>query len=429
MAALTVGARETALDALRWVAAAGVPAEGGISWPSEEDPGQFADDLYSGTAGVLIACAEARLSGTGAFDGLAAAAAGRLQGVAAAETIRLARLARTQAGPLAVDELGLYTGLAGHAAALDIWASVAGNADAAASARAVVTGLARATEHGAVLSGFRDLIIGEAGILIALLRYGGEDASAAAAIIADRLVSQAEWTDGGPDWRARADMDYVMPNFSHGAAGVAFALALAGHALGRLDLLDVARAAGQRLVRLGSRPDGTIAVPHTIPRLDRAEPLCYGWCHGPTGTIRLFQLLDLISPGANWAGHAEAGRQAVRRSGLPARLSPGFWDNLGQCCGTAGVGEMALDHYQESRDAQWLAWADLLADDVLDRTIRDRDGARWSHTEHRNDPPDLPPVAGYMQGAAGIAAWLLRLSRVQEDADATRIAWPDRASL
>ena len=86
---------------------------------------------------------------------------------------------------------------------------------------------------------------------------------------------------------------------------------------------------------------------------------------------------------------------------------------------------MALDHYQELRDPAWLEWTDVLARDVLDRAIRDDEGVRWSHTEHRRQPPDLPPTTGWMQGAAGIAAWLLRLTGVHEDADARRIAWPD----
>ena len=427
---LSPGARDTALAALRWVAAAAVPADGGVSWPDADDPGKLADELYSGTGGVLIAFAEARLSGADEFDDLAAAAAARIQTVAAADTARLiARSESADAGPLSADELGLYTGLAGHAAALDIWADVAGDADAAASARAVASGIARATRHGAVLSAYRDLILGEAGIIVALLRYGGDDEAGAAATIADRLVAQAEWIDGQPDWRARADIPYLMPNFSHGAAGIGYSLALAGAGLGRPDLVDVAQAAGRRLVRIGTRPDGTIAAPHTIPALDHAAPLCYGWCHGPTGTVRLFQVLELINPGGQWSGHAEACRRAVRASGLPTRLYPGFWDNLGQCCGTAGVGEMALDRYQESREAAWLEWAGLLARDVLDRTIRDREGARWSHTEHKNNPPDLPPTTGWMQGAAGIAAWLLRLARVQDDADARQLAWPDRPRL
>jgi lantibiotic modifying enzyme len=422
------GTHETALAGLRWVAAAAVPADGGISWLDADNSEQLADDLYSGTGGVLIAFAEARLAGIAEFDELGAAAARRIRNVAAASTAGLLALP-PEAGPLSVDDLGLYTGLAGHAAALSIWADATADEEAAASARAVAIGLARAAARGAVLSEFRDLILGEAGILVALLRYGGDSERAAAGAIADRLVAQAEWSEAGPDWRARSESDYLMPNFSHGVAGIGYALALAGVTLDRPDLLEIARAAGRRLIGLGSRPDGTLAVPHIVPARDHVEPLCYGWCHGPTGTVRLFQMLDLVSPDAGWSHYADACRRAIRASGLPARLYPGFWDNLGQCCGTAGVGEMALDHYQDSGDPAWLEWTNTLARDVLDRAIWDGDGARWSHTEHRRQPPDLPPTTGWMQGAAGIAAWLLRLARVHEDAGARRIAWPDRPWL
>ena len=41
--------------------------------------------------------------------------------------------------------------------------------------------------------------------------------------------------------------------------------------------------------------------------------------------------------------------------------------------------------------------------------------ARWRFLEHRQDPPLLPPGTSWMQGAAGIAAYLLRLTRVIED--------------
>jgi hypothetical protein len=143
--------------------------------------------------------------------------------------------------------------------------------------------------------------------------------------------------------------------------------------------------------------------------------------------LRLFQQLDRLRPGQGWADQAESSRRAVRASGLPARLYPGFWDNLGQCCGTAGVGEIALDRYQESGDAQWLAWARVLAGDVLDRRMQDAAGVRWPNTEHRLDPPERAPALGLMQGAAGIASWLLRLHRVERDGvTARRLQWPDR---
>ena len=134
------------------------------------------------------------------------------------------------------------------------------------------------------------------------------------------------------------------------------------------------------------------------------------------------------APARRRLGHpCPAGRRAVRESGLPARLYPGFWDNLGQCCGTAGVGELALDRYQQAGDERWLAWAETLARDVLERSIADEAGVRWSHTEHRARPPELEPAVGWMQGAAGIAGWLLRLARLRRDGPSTpRIWWPDR---
>jgi len=419
-----VDAVEAACGALRWVVRAAQPADGGLSWRETREPAvPDVDDLYSGTAGVLIAFAEARLSGIDEFDDAALAAVGRLESVAAASGADLLRRVRT-ADELSVEELGLYTGLAGHATALRMWAEAARDERAATAARGAIADLAAAATSGRTLSSWRDVIAGEAGILLTLLDLDCEPESAS--VLAERLVAGAVWTDGEPDWYAHPDISYLMPNFSHGAAGIGCALAAAGAALDRPDLIEVAQAAAHRLVRLGSRPDGTIAVPTRIPPNEGQASIGYGWCHGPTGTLRLFEVLDHVHPGNGWRQHADSCRRAVRESGLPARLYPGFWDNLGQCCGTAGVGEMALDRYQEPGDAGWLEWSGALADDVLSRSIADDDGVRWSHTEHRVSPPDLPPEVGWMQGAAGIAGWLLRLGRVRRDQSARRLPWPDQ---
>jgi hypothetical protein len=48
-------------------------------------------------------------------------------------------------------------------------------------------------------------------------------------------------------------------------------------------------------------------------------------------------------------------------------------------------------------------------------------GVRWRFTEHRQDPPLLPPRTSWMQGAAGIAAFLLRFARVLEDGPAAAV--------
>jgi hypothetical protein len=165
-------------------------------------------------------------------------------------------------------------------------------------------------------------------------------------------------------------------------------------------------------------------VPHTIPPARReVEPLTYTWCHGPAGTSHLFAALS-------YAGVAEVGGHGVSElrarclhsiltSGVPRRLRPGFWDNDGRCCGTAGVGDVLLDAAQDSADAAragtLLAAARTMGDALADRVVRDQDGARWQFVEYRQEPPLLPPGTAWMQGAAGIAAFLFRLARVMDD--------------
>jgi lantibiotic modifying enzyme len=442
---------EVAVDALRWVAEAAVAADGGATWPLTRLPGTAtADDLYDGTAGVLMAFAQARLSGITRFDEPARAAAGRLRylarsawaaepaGRAASPAGRPAEMAARAEDEREAPDLSLYTGLSGIATALRTWADVAGEAESRDAAGQLVSDIARGAGSEPD-RGVRDLLEGDAGVLATLVAYGGANARPAASMLADRLVASASWADGQPDWPAPTSEsggpcepgDLVSkPNFSHGAAGIAFALAAASGPLRRPDLLEVAAATGERLVRLGTRPDGTIAVPYRRPA-DVSDPqpqVSYGWCHGPVGTLRLFELLDRLQPGQGWGKAAAACRGAVRGSGLPVRRYPGFWDNLGQCCGTAGVGEMALDRYQDTAVAEWLSWADDLAEDVLNQRVSDSHGTRWSHTEYRAEPPELPPAVGWMQGTAGIAGWLLRLVRVHADgSQAARLRWPDHA--
>jgi lantibiotic modifying enzyme len=420
---MVMSAFEAGREALRWVTDAAAPADGGATWPETRAAGAPTwDHLYDGTAGVLFALAEARLSGIADFDDHAWAAAGRLRGLIEAQAARA--IAADVAG---APYCGFYTGLSGYAAALRAWAAVSADSQAARAAQAAVRAIAGLAARGQPVSAIRDLLAGQAGILLVLVKVGNADVWPAAELIADHLIAEADWPDGEPDWNANEDISCYLPNFSHGAAGIGYALAAASGPLRRPDLLDVALSAGRRLVRLGSRPDGTLAVPHSIPQQDWAAPVSYGWCHGPAGTVRLFELLGRLRPGEGWDDHAAAGRRAVRESGLPARLYPGFWDNLGQCCGTAGVGELALDRYQQGGGQQWLAWAQTLARDVLDRCIADESGVRWSQTEHTLSPPELEPAVGWMQGAAGIASWLLRLARLQRDGpSAQRIWWPDR---
>ena len=283
-----------------------------------------------------------------------------------------------------------------------------------------------------------DATLGTGGVLLAALwarRHGVVGAESVADHATQVLLADAEHLPTGTNWlmaprRFRPTPSPQMPNFSHGLAGIATALACAGADLDRPDLTAAARSGAEHLVTLGDTGGQGFVLPLHIPTLPDFEDVTYTWCHGPTGTSLLF-------PALHRAGvHDVAGEptlawqrrclHSVRTSGLPARLRPGFWDNDGRCCGTAGVGEVFLDSWQRSSEQEDRDFAVELADAVVDRAVHDGPHAYWRFVEHRAPEPLLPPGVGWMQGAAGIAAFLFRTSRLLDDGpDAPAVARMD----
>ena len=272
-----------------------------------------------------------------------------------------------------------------------------------------------------------DLTLGNAAVLLGALwasRYDVPGAAELATEAADIVLAEKEEVPTGLDWRfvpARFLIEvgnYQMPNWSHGLAGVAGSLAAAGIVLDRPELIDAARLGAEHLVSLADTGDGGMRVPHVIPGQDDLDTYTYTWCHGPAGTSLLFAALARAGV-AEVAGHTpydweRACLRSLQVSGIPERLYPGFWDNDGRCCGTAGVGDVVLNVWQRHGEEDDLAFAVTLADAITDRAVTDGDHVYWRFVEHRNDDPLLPPGPGWMQGAAGIAAYLFRLARVLE---------------
>ncbi|BEP13728.1 hypothetical protein acdb102_20390 [Acidothermaceae bacterium B102] len=381
---------DVAADALRWVASQAVDAPGGSAWT---DNGVVADDLYVGTAGVLLATAEAFRYGVDCTP-LAASARGRLFHVADAVTG------------------DLFEGAAGRLVALRAWSRSADDPAAGAAADRLAAAISEWACRPADAGRYYDVISGDAGTLIALLPEDLGVVGRALEALASRLDAAAERSDLGLHWTMSPGEDRLMPGFSHGTAGVAYALLLTGQALARPDLVELAAEAGHSLIRLATTSDGWV-LPNRFPPKSLPPAVSFGWCHGPAGTVRLFAALAEIAPDPAWQQAISACLQALRDSGLPARRYPGFWDNVGRCCGTAGVGLMLLDRHAVTGDRELLDWSAALADDVISYAITDDEGTRWSNHEHTVDPPDLPPGAGLMQGAAGIAGWLARLAAAQ----------------
>ena len=374
-------------------------------------PAEDRDSLYAGVGGLAPVLAE-----IGQYRGLRAAE----QVLAAGVVARLSAEASVRTEP------SLYDGLAGDAAALKLLApgteqiALQRLADLMTPAGWNTTVQIDPGSDSPVI----DLVLGTAGVVLAAVWAGGEHADAIAATGGESLLRASDMTEAGLDWGMVPGSPSRMPNYSHGTAGVAAALAIAGASLNRPDFVQAAIQGAQHLLALGSVHNDGFIVPHTIPPSTRdVEPVTYTWCHGPAGTSYLFAALSHAGVAEVAGIEVTALRQrclhSILTSGVPQRLRPGFWDNDGRCCGTAGVGEVLLDAAQDCPDPvraeMLLDAARTMGDALVERAIRDQGGARWRFLEHRQDPPLLPPGTSWMQGAAGIAAYLLRLARVIQD--------------
>ena len=271
-----------------------------------------------------------------------------------------------------------------------------------------------------------DATIGTASVLLGAL-WARQHGVAGSAELFDHalavLMAEQIETAAGLDWAFIPERFVLegggrMPNWSHGLAGIAGSLAAAGSRLDRPDLVEAARLGAEHLVTLADTSDGGLRLPHVIPGQEGLDTYTYTWCHGPAGTSLLFAALDRAGVTAV-AGRTpyeweRACLHSLQTSGIPQRLHPGFWDNDGRCCGTAGVGDVVLNVWQRTGQDEDLAFAVTLADALVDRAIHDGDHTYWRFVEHRADDPLLPPGVGWMQGVAGIAAYLFRLARVLE---------------
>lgn len=408
---------EGAQRAARFLRSARIATVHGTLWvngPERPEGMQATPDLYSGNAGAVLFHLElARATGDEAHlreawlgaDALAASLPPRLQ----------------------VDqgEAGLYSGFAGIGAVLERTARDTGSEEhreAARRCRDSIHAAAQARGAGVEWGETTDIVAGAAGTGLYLLeraRLAGDPASRELALRAGlRLAELGIPEKGGKKWRMNPATPRLMPNFSHGTAGVVYFLATLYRETRRPEILAAALAGGAYLRAIaetggadGADGEGCLLF-HDEP--DNPKLYYLGWCHGPAGTARTFYRLHQATGDAAWLGWAQRGAKSILASGIPEKPAPGFWNNVGQCCGSASVGELFLGLHGLGGDPAHLAFARRLADDLLARaTPTPGDGLKWIHAEHRIRPEYAYAQTGYMQGAAGIGLFLLHLDALE----------------
>jgi hypothetical protein len=364
-------------------------------------------DLYAGSAGIVLALLEAHHHfGDDRWAGLASRGA---RGLAA-------RVDDPDLHP------SLHFGATGIAFVLH---EVGERLDDPVLHRAAGRCLARVRDRfdGERFGDMFELMGGNAGIALGALRVGDVEL---AELAVEPYLRRAETTSHGVTWETRAGLAARRHHVSHGTLGVALALAVVADAVGRAELMELALAAVDDVVARNEAGASGFLVPHSDPQQlpDRIERFSYGWCHGPAGDAQVFRLLEQLTGECRWAELQDRCWRTVVGSGLPQRLRPGFWDNSGRCCGTAGVLALASDREVERGDGG--GFADVLVADLVARARVDGAGARWSNHEHRQDRPELEPRQGWAMGNAGIVPELLRHARIADGRDpAYAVAWPD----
>jgi len=312
----------------------------------------------------------------------------------------------------------LYGGLTGMAVALHSL----GRPDAAEQA----LGLVRDRFDGERWSEMFELLFGNAGIGLGALSVGDLEL---AVLAVTPYLTTADRTPGGVNWAVRPSPPRSH-HVAHGTLGIVHALAAVGQAADRQDLIDLALLGAADVVsRNEAGPEGFL-VPHSDPqhRPELIERYSLGWCNGPAGDAQVFRLLAQITADPVWTSLGDACWHTITESGLPRRIRPGFWDNHGRCCGTAGVLALACDRIVERGDD--FGFADLLVADLTAYAIVDETGVRWSNHEFREDPPELEPQAGWAMGNAGILRELLRYDRLKSGGpEGYAIPWPDHPAV
>jgi lantibiotic modifying enzyme len=392
---------DAARGAASWIRSVAVTTPKGRDWPPDPAaaPPATNPSLYAGTPGVVLFFLElARATGDRSY--LDDAARG-------AETV-LASATRESG-------CGLWEGLAGSAFALQETAKATGDrlfTDGALRVTDTIVRQARTAGAGVEWGDTTDIISGSAGTGLYLLYAAREFQQPALAQLAARagarLIELARKDGSGLKWAMDPKFPRLMPNFSHGTAGIAYFLAALYAETHDRRFLDAA-VAGARYLQSVAKTEGDVClVFHNEP--DGKDLYYLGWCHGPVGTARLFFRLYQVTREREWLTWVQKSAQALRASGIPETRTPGFWNNVGQCCGSAGVADFFLALWRETGDARDLAFARRMVDDMLGRATPAAGGLKWVQAEHRSQPNLLIAQTGYMQGAAGIGSALVHFA-------------------
>ncbi len=428
---------EAAKQAARWIDSVATETADGITWLPEPDHKEKTSTvsspltLYSGNAGIVLFLLQ--LSQVTQQDEY-------LQKAKRGADLLVKQwpsVATFKSGLLA-SPYSFYNGLGGVAfTLLETW-KVSGQEryrEAALAITKEISQAAKPASKGITWTGSPAVGFGDSGIILYLLhaadRLNDESYRHLAAEAGEHLLSVAkEDPRGGLRWygftnpeQFKFPRDSYFPNFEIGTAGTAYTLARLYEANKDKRFIDAAEGGALHLRNIATVKGDSALVYYREPDLRGLYYL--GYCHGPTGTARLFYQLHKVTGRPEHLAWTEKLARGIVESGVPDQQTPGFWYVVCQCCGSAGVSDFFLGLAAGTGKKEYLAVARKFSDQLLSRgTNFDGNGYRWYQAWTRVKPAEVSAETGYMIGAAGEGAALLHAYLISEKRHWTS-AFPD----
>lgn len=251
-----------------------------------------------------------------------------------------------------------------------------------------------------------------------IYRRTGEKKYLDAAVKAANYIA-ADYTEskyGGKFWRlldlSKIDFapDTTFPNFAHGTSGIGWMFANLYNDTKDEKFLNLAKDAAVYLMNISVGDETGRLIPyqdHPVTGLTY-EHYYLSDCHGPVGSVRIFQKLYEITNDKKYYDFAVELSRGIIKAGAPAELSWGYWNCHCLCCGTAGILEHFVEMYKFTKSEEFLKYAELTAKVMLSKSDDRVQGIRnWNDGWWRTNPNRIVSYTGFYVGSAGMAASLL----------------------
>ncbi|GAB5526009.1 MAG: hypothetical protein Roseis2KO_38810 [Roseivirga sp.] len=248
-------------------------------------------------------------------------------------------------------------------------------------------------------------------LLYAAEELGSQKAQEMAIKAGETLMSRAIKEGTRWSWKRGQNSKYILPNFSHGPAGIGYFMARLYEATNEDRFLEVALHAVNYLDAIAKQEEGAYLIPYGFPDpgWDRAYDI--GWAHGPAGTARLFIKLHQITGEQKWLEKAEACYQGILLGNPLGKPNDGFGEeffSIDQRFGLAGVAAFYQEMYGYTGESKYLESAVEVLDYILSKSD-DQGGFSWPMERFgfMANAGEVTTFSGFFYGTTGFGSILL----------------------